>query len=357
MMRKTGKNNSAFTLVELLVVIGIIALLISILLPSLAKARAAAQSVACQANIRSILQGMQIFASQNKGQIPGSAYTSARFLYGSGSNDVANGKKSAIGNSNKCPGIVQVFDWASPIAKVMGMRFNENDTDNDRLIRYQQVRDMPQFRCPSNDVISSTYTGSTPQVPVGRTISYCAPMAFLIAGGTGLGTAGVELMPSFPGAPVLPSSYNVRVSKVGDASQKVFIADGAKFSDPTHQPDADISIFGSMGGAFADQGGYTIFSRAWCRTMVPGNTGTGAFDPRVWYARHGSSKVLKGAKGGAYRLNVGFFDGHAENMDDLAASNPRFYFPKGTSIAKVAGEFDPDTITAFKLPTANMTVP
>src|SRR4051812_9716902 len=114
MMRKTGKTKTlksakaAFTLVEMLVVIGIIPLLISILLPSLAKARAAAQSVACQANIRSILQGMQIFASQNKGQIPGSAATSSRFLYGTGPNDVANGKQNLTlaSGPNACPGIV-----------------------------------------------------------------------------------------------------------------------------------------------------------------------------------------------------------------------------------------------------------
>jgi len=59
-----------FTLVELLVVIGIIALLISILMPSLARARASAISLDCQARMRSIGQGMQIYAAQYKGNLP-----------------------------------------------------------------------------------------------------------------------------------------------------------------------------------------------------------------------------------------------------------------------------------------------
>lgn len=60
----------AFTLVELLVVIGIISLLISILLPSLARARQSALTVSCAANLRQIGQGLLLYAGDNKGRLP-----------------------------------------------------------------------------------------------------------------------------------------------------------------------------------------------------------------------------------------------------------------------------------------------
>lgn len=64
------RNSRAFTLVELLVVIGIIALLISILLPSLNRAREVAKSVKCSANLKSIGNALQIYLQDNKQMCP-----------------------------------------------------------------------------------------------------------------------------------------------------------------------------------------------------------------------------------------------------------------------------------------------
>src|SRR4051794_20868609 len=67
------KLRTGFTLVELLVVIGIIALLISILMPALGRARASANTLACSSNMRQVYGAIALYANDNKGVMPTAA--------------------------------------------------------------------------------------------------------------------------------------------------------------------------------------------------------------------------------------------------------------------------------------------
>jgi prepilin-type N-terminal cleavage/methylation domain-containing protein/prepilin-type processing-associated H-X9-DG protein len=69
-VKSSRTQSGAFTLIELLVVIAIIALLIGILLPALGAARARAQNTVCTAQSRTIVQGINAFATEFQGRLP-----------------------------------------------------------------------------------------------------------------------------------------------------------------------------------------------------------------------------------------------------------------------------------------------
>ena len=74
---KTRRSGPAFTLIELLVVVAIIALLISILLPSLQRAREEAKAVVCMSNDRQTLLAIAMYQQENDGYVPGNLWSEA----------------------------------------------------------------------------------------------------------------------------------------------------------------------------------------------------------------------------------------------------------------------------------------
>jgi prepilin-type N-terminal cleavage/methylation domain-containing protein len=89
--RATPSVARAFTLVELLVVIGIIALLISILLPTMSKARRSANDVKCRSNLKQIALASRMYANDNDDHYPdGYTIGGSRFRVAPGTKNAAD---------------------------------------------------------------------------------------------------------------------------------------------------------------------------------------------------------------------------------------------------------------------------
>src|SRR5947207_448786 len=126
-----NQKRRGFTLVELLVVIGIIALLISVLLPALSRARGQANTVSCASNLRQLHAAIMIYDVMSKGYcMPSTAGT----------------------------GSAQSYNWWG--VDVLGATFGIKRSQNSGAAQQEAVNRIAKLlRCPANDKPKDASTG------------------------------------------------------------------------------------------------------------------------------------------------------------------------------------------------------
>jgi len=135
-MSKSVRRSRGFTLVELLVVIGIIAVLIGILLPALSRARDSANQTACMSTLRQLGNDIAMYQIDFKGSYP----------YGRYIVNNPSPPSSTADSGQDTPGNRATFVWWSVLRKYMK---NGRNGNWDNAVATQQDRFMAAFNCAS----------------------------------------------------------------------------------------------------------------------------------------------------------------------------------------------------------------
>ncbi|MFO0861719.1 MAG: prepilin-type N-terminal cleavage/methylation domain-containing protein [Phycisphaerales bacterium] len=354
-----SKRRSAFTLIELLIVIAIIALLISILLPSLGAARRVARTMVCASNQRQIAVGVTAYAEGNKDWMLGSPGTTGWSAMG----------KSKSGGTAEFDGkAIQIWDWMGPLLSFLGQQGpgeQSNITDRSEagssLIRSQRMdwylRTAP-LNCPENNFEAQPFPRAEANWTVKRMPSYCMSTGFIATEDAApFGTD--DRRPLFKDG-IDRRGYQPKLNNVGLSSMKVLTFDSHRYAEAANAgtqsgaPTYNFDMQASYGGAFSDVGAWWYTGQDGTKALHRKATEPAAgpwvrlVDARFWAFRHGNKKVTAiggdavtgtqaqaSATSGVRCLgNVAFFDGHVSTMDDNAATNPMMWFPGGTKISK-----------------------
>ncbi|MCZ6653755.1 MAG: prepilin-type N-terminal cleavage/methylation domain-containing protein [Planctomycetota bacterium] len=308
------KNKRGFTLIELLVVVAIIALLISILLPSIESARAQARAVVCSTKLHDIHGAQNNYAVQFSDWIPGSPGTTGGHLiytgYGQYDFDI--------------PGVpVQSWDWQSPLAHYgLGIQSGLEDRNE----RWRWVREQPLFACPSNNFVVPPYPIG--QISNGWSVlqmnSYSTIREFMYFGHTpGGGQVRVNI-PNFFDVET-PEGHVPRFTSVKKPAQKGLIVEGARYMlQSLPAPDYDVDYNALYGGSFATAGPSSSFSRSF---INPVELDSAEHDAK--WDRYAFRHPVAGAPG----FNILFFDGHAARHTKIEAiESVDFWLPTGTKV-------------------------
>lgn len=285
-------HRGGFTLIELLVVISIIALLIGILLPALGAARNSARSLQCLANVRSMGQASQVFATEHKQHVPLS------------SSDLAwNGlppiPSHLIGKIAQYPGVSgRMKDWASALVPYLG---GSNDAQFDAA----DPKVSAVFRCPSDPYedgheVVSNISGANQGIYL--PISYAVNADFTTYDPDPQGDGKAFWMPAGGGPNVQPievvggDSPSGSLDKVKSTTQTMVYADGGTRTNASGTPMRRGSALMYTASVFVTEGEAgtldAIFQTPWSLGKLPIIDNDPAED------RHSGN------------MNIAFADGH-----------------------------------------------
>ncbi|MFT3785430.1 MAG: prepilin-type N-terminal cleavage/methylation domain-containing protein [Tepidisphaeraceae bacterium] len=282
MSSRPHRRPRGFTLVELLVVIGIIALLISILLPALGNARREAQTVKCLSNLRQIGTGISMYTNLFKGSLP--------YGYWDG---IGTAPDKVLGNSND-----NSVDWATLLTGTVFSKPQGGITYKDAVVA-NGGRTQRMFECPTAVPWPSAS---------GRVLHYaCHP----------------RLMPrlddvdnAVPGTPK-PLVHTYKMSKIRRSSEIILIFDAMQLLTTGDEGRCLAVANGLDQDGFYQNGSQN--GRTWNFLLVGNNVPLGAaiYTPNVDYAGGGVSGAwqvanLRWRHGKNDTANFVFADGHAE---------------------------------------------